>query len=92
MAKIQYKASKETIASLLAQGFNQKMIYDKLTEEGCFTMAYSSFTQILRNAERKFPPAKSAKAAPSPADSRQPSPVPQKKLTRPEDIDRGSLF
>jgi hypothetical protein len=75
MAKIQYKVCKEVIDSLLAQGHNQKMIHDKLTEEGRFTMAYSSFTQILRNAERNIPPAKPVKAAPSPAENRQASPA-----------------
>lgn len=71
-AKIQYKACKEEIDSLMAQGHNQKMIFDRLTEEGRFTMAYSSFTQILRNAERNTPPSKPVKAAPHP-DTRQPA-------------------
>jgi hypothetical protein len=68
MAKIEYMACKEKVEAMLAQDFNPKLIHEKLTEEGGFTMAYSSFTQILRNTERKLPP---AKAAPSPADNRQ---------------------
>ena len=68
-------ACKETVDSMLAQDFNPKLIHEKLTAEGRFTMAYPSFTQILRNADRKFPPAKPAKVSPSPADDRHPAPV-----------------
>ena len=56
---------------MLAQDFNPKLIHEKLTEEGRFTMAYSSFTQILREAGRKLSP---VRAVPSPADNRQVSP------------------
>jgi len=73
MAKIEYIACKDTVDTMLAQGFNPKLIHEKLTAEGRFTMAYPSFTQILRNAERKIPPAKPTRIAPSPADIRHPS-------------------
>ena len=53
MARIEYQACKEIIDAMLAQDFNTKLIHEKLTEEGRFTMAYPSFTQILRNVERK---------------------------------------
>jgi len=69
MAKIEYMACKETVDSLLAQDFNPKLIHEKLTAEGRFTMAYPSFTQILRNAGRKILPAKPTPAAN--AESRQ---------------------
>ena len=63
MAKIEYLAYKETVDALLAKDFNPKLIHEKLTAEGRITMAYPSFTQILRNAERKHPPAKPTVAA-----------------------------
>jgi len=78
MAKIQYKACKETIESMLAQDFNPKLIHEKLTAAGLITMAYTSFTQILRNAERTFPAAKPPKAAPVPVENRPPAVRPQR--------------
>ena len=60
MAKVEYTVCKETVDSMLAQNFSPKLIHEKLTAEGRFTMAYTSFTQILRNAERNPPPAKTA--------------------------------
>ena len=76
-AKIEYRDCKEIVDALLAQDFNPKLIHEKLTEEGRFSMAYSSFTQILRNAERNIPRSKVVKAAPSAASSPQPSPAPR---------------
>jgi hypothetical protein len=72
MAKIEYAACRDTVDAMLAQDFNPKLIHEKLTEEGRFTMAYTSFTQILRNAGKDIPP---AKAAPAPAENRKPSPA-----------------
>ena len=65
MAKIEYMACKEMVDAMLAQDFNPKLIHEKLTEEGRFSMAYPSFTQILRNADRKIPATKSVPAAPA---------------------------
>ena len=70
MAMIEYKACKEEVDALLAQDFNSKLIHEKLTKEGRFTMAYPSFSQILRKAENKIPSAR-----PVPAESRQTPPV-----------------
>jgi hypothetical protein len=103
MAKIEYRDCKEMIDSMLAQDFSPKLIHEKLTAEGRFTMAYPSFTQILRNAERTIPSSKPTPVAPPASPPLQSAnsiktpktsaaPVVQKKLTRPEDIDRNSLF
>jgi hypothetical protein len=93
MAKIEYLACKEEVESMLAKNFNPKLIHEKLTKEGRFTMAYPSFTQILRNAERKHPAAKPSHAAkPAITPKTLSAPAAPKKLTRPEDVDRDSLF
>jgi len=95
MAKIEYQACKAEVEAMLAQDFSPKLIHEKLRKEGRFTMAYPSFTQILRNAERKPPAAK-----PPPPHTIKPTTPPKlpsvpaapKKLIRPEDVDRDTLF
>ena len=63
MAKIEYAACKDKVDSMLAQDFNPKLIHEKLTEEGRFTMAYPSFTQILRSTASKTQPSKPMRPA-----------------------------
>jgi len=95
MARVDFIACKETIDSMLAQGFSRKLIHEKLISEGRCSMNYITFCEFIRNAEKVPPPQTPAPphAAKPIIEQKNPStPVAPKKLTRPEDVDRTSLF
>jgi hypothetical protein len=75
MARVEFLACKETIDSMLAQGFSKKLIHERLTSDGRCSMHYITFCEFIRNAERNIPPVKPVKATPSPTENRQPSPA-----------------
>jgi hypothetical protein len=70
MARVEFLACKETVDSMLEQGFSKKLIHERLTEEGRFSMAYITLCQIIRKIARQPVPAKSvtvnAPARPAP--------------------------
>ena len=66
MGRVEYLACKETVDAMLAQGFSKKLIHERLTEEGRFSMAYISFCQIIRNADKKTAPVESPQTLPAP--------------------------
>jgi len=55
MAKVEFLACKETIDSMLAQGFSKKLIHERLTSEGRCSMHYVTFCESIREAD-KVPP------------------------------------
>jgi hypothetical protein len=63
---VEFLACKETVDSMLAQGFSKKLIHERLTEEGRFSMAYMTLCEIVRKTKDK--PA----ASPPSAAKRQP--------------------
>jgi hypothetical protein len=66
MGRVEYLACKETVDTMLAQGFSKKLIHERLTEGGQFSMALS------RSARYSSMPVKS----PLPGQVRKPYPVP----------------
>jgi hypothetical protein len=58
MARVEFLACKETVDSMLEQGFSKKLIHERLTEEGRFSMAYITLCQIIRKIAQKPLPAK----------------------------------
>jgi len=89
-AKVEFIAHAETIKSLLNEGYNLRNIYNKLRTFHNFSMSYFTLCAWYRktfkdekNKEQKKPVIKLQ--TPS-------APVASKKFTRPEDVDRGSLF
>jgi len=55
MARVEFLACKETVETMLEQGFSKKLIHERLTEEGRVSMAYITLCQILRKSTRKKP-------------------------------------
>jgi hypothetical protein len=70
LARVEFLACKETVDSMLAQGFSKKLIHERLTEEGRFSMAYMTLCEIVRKTRDK--PA-AATPSPLPAAKRQPA-------------------
>ena len=60
MARVEFLACKETVDTMLAQGFSKKLIHERLTEEGRFSMAYITLCQIIRKIAQKSVPARPA--------------------------------
>ena len=100
MAKVDFLACKETITSMLAQGFSKKLIHERLISDGRCSMNYITFCEFIRNADKPAPLLTPALPSPSPTHAANPTippkalsaPVAPKKLIRPEDVDRSSLF
>jgi len=68
MAQVEFLLARETIDSLLAQGFSKKIVHERLTTEGRCTMNYITFCKLIRNAKAgKLPPLPS----PQQAENRQ---------------------
>jgi TATA-binding protein-associated factor Taf7 len=86
MALIEFKSCKEEVDALLALDFNPKLIHERLTEQGRMTMAYTSFTQILRNSQRKNAAAPVSTAA---VEKRPPAASPVRPQSRPGIIKTG---
>jgi hypothetical protein len=78
MGRVEFVACKETIDSMLAQGFSKKLIHERLTSEGRCSMHYITFCEFIRNAgqmQLQPPPkqAENSKSAPLPVrPQRQP--------------------
>ncbi|GFH63356.1 MAG: hypothetical protein ZNDK_1127 [Candidatus Desulfovibrio kirbyi] len=95
MGRVEYLACKETVDTMLAQGFSKKLIHERLTEEGRFSMAYISFCQILLKAGKKSAPKPSPQTLPVPVHpQRQPciikaGPEP---MQDPRTVDPKSIF
>ena len=100
MARVDFLACKETIDSMLAQGFSKKLIHERLIADGRCSMNYITFCEFIRNADKPALLPAHTPPAPSPAHMANPTippklpsvPVAPKKLSRPEDVDRDSLF
>lgn len=52
MAKVEFRACMELAESLLAQGFNKRLAYERLTEQGHITMSYFTFCKLVLKASR----------------------------------------
>jgi hypothetical protein len=65
MAIVELRAHKECVETMLAQGFSKKLIHEKLTSEGKFTMSYITFCQKLRKEKALEEAAKALPAAPA---------------------------
>ena len=50
MARIEFLACRETIESLLSQGFDKRKIHTRLVGSGQFTMSYDAFCKVLIKA------------------------------------------
>jgi len=68
MARVEFVACKETIDSMLAQGFSKKLIHERLTAEGRCSMHYVTFCEFIRKAEKMPPPS-------PPKQTEKPQPV-----------------
>ena len=87
MARIEFMACRETIESLLAQGFDKKKIHARLAKDGQITMSYDSFCKVLirasnneLNIQSLAPP-----PAPEPVERKPTTPVanPGSKIIKP---------
>jgi len=56
MARVEFITFKETIDSMLAQGFSKKLIHERLVADGRCSMHYITFCEFIRNAEKIAPP------------------------------------
>ena len=73
MARVEFLACKETIDSMLAQGFSKKLVHERLISDGRCSMTYITFCEFIRKARKKSPPPSSRQA-----ESTQPaSPAPR---------------
>jgi hypothetical protein len=89
-AKVEFIAHVEEIRSLLGEGYNLRNIHNKLRELHNLSMSYFALCDWYRRTLKEEKNTERAKPIMTP---KMPSaPVVQKKLTRPEDIDRNSLF
>ena len=90
MARVEFVACKETIDSMLAQGFSKKLIHERLISEGRCSMHYITFCEFIRNAGQmpfQLQPkqAENSKAAPLPTrPSRQPGIIKAESKTFPD--------
>jgi 3-phosphoglycerate kinase len=89
-AKVQFIAHLETIKSMLNEGYNLRNIHNKLCELSEFSMSYFTLCDRYRKSVREVKNKEQAKPVITPKIPSAPA-VP-KKLTRPEDIDRDTLF
>jgi hypothetical protein len=93
MARVEFLACRETVNSMLEQGFSKKLIHERLTEEGRFSMAYITLCQIIRKIARNPVPAKSpavsvpARSAPRPGIIRSgPEPMQDPRTVDPKSV------
>jgi hypothetical protein len=56
LARVEFLLCKETIDSMLAQGFSKKLIHERLTADGRCSMHYITFCEFIRNAGKMPPP------------------------------------
>lgn len=99
-ARIELIACRETVEALMAQGLDKKKIHTRLTESGQFTMSYAAFCKLVIKVALNGLPVQTLSPPISPPPAEKPTITPKlpsalvapKKLTRPEDVDRTSLF
>lgn len=48
MARVEFRAARETIEDMLEKGYNYRLIYEFLFENGKITMSYRSFWQYIK--------------------------------------------
>jgi hypothetical protein len=89
-AKVEFITHSATIRSMLDEGYNLRNIYNKLRELHNLSMSYFTLCAWYRKIFKEEKGKKQAKPM-IPAKTSSVSATP-KKLTRPEDVDRGSLF
>ena len=88
-AKVEFIIHAETVKSMLQSGFNMRNIYNKLCELHNLSMSYFTLCALSRKTFKEEKNKERAKPMTPPTSSIPASP---KRLTRPEDVDRGSLF
>jgi len=89
-AKVEFIVHAETIRALLNEGYNLRNVYNKLRELHNISMSYFTLCDWYR---RTFKEEKNNERTKHIMTPKIPSaPAVPKKLTRPEDIDRSSLF
>lgn len=103
MARVEFLSCMETVESMLGQGFSRRLIYERLKEEGRFSMAYVTFTQLIAKVaknELKLASLRPA-AMPAPAPATRPAaPSAQPKIIKaasdrlqdPRTVDPSTLF
>ena len=89
-AKVEFIAHAETIKSMLNEGYNLRNIYNKLSEFQNFSMSYFTLCHWYRKAIKEVHSKEQIK--PKIVPKIPPVPIAPKKLSRPEDVDRNSLF
>lgn len=77
MARVEFLACKETVDAMLEQGFSKKLIHERLTEDGRFSMSYITLCHYIR------------KIAPKGVAKHSSSPVPARDVLRPGIIKTG---
>ena len=89
-AKVEFIVHAATIKSMLHEGYNLRNIYNKLRELHNLSMSYFTLCAWYRKTckEEKI----NERAKPVVTPKIPSAPAAPKKLTRPEDIDRASLF
>ena len=78
MARVEFLASKETITSMLAQGFSKKLIHERLISEGRCTMHYITFCEFIRKAGQT-----QLQPPPKQAENCKPAPLPVRPQRQP---------
>ncbi len=67
MAKVEFLGCSESVASMLAQGFSKRIIYERLLEEKRLSMAYVTFCKLsLRAVKSSDPPHSQPNTVPAP--------------------------
>jgi len=84
MARVEFVASRETIDSMLAQGFSKKLIHERLISEGRCSMHYITFCEFIRNAGKM-----QFQAPPKQAESCKPALLPARPQRQPGIIRTG---
>lgn len=95
-AKVEFIAHLETIKSLLDEGYNLRNIHNKLCERHNLAMSYFAlcawYRKIIKEESGKKEESSKKQEKTKPVLKMPAIPSAPKKLTRPEDVDRGTLF
>ena len=92
--KVEFIVHADTIRSLLNKGYNLRNIYNKLCKLHNFSMSYFTLCYWYRKTIKEIKADEKVKEQTKPMITPKihSAPAAPKKLTRPEDIDRSSLF
>lgn len=74
MAKVEFLGCLENVASMLAQGFSKRIVYERLLEEKRISMAYVTFCKLSAKAAQATIPAASQPKTHAPAQMTAPLP------------------